>query len=88
MPPAGDGVWRTEWNIPALAYRINVGDRALVFGTDQTGTDPRFAEFARGADLLVLHMTISGGQEPAARGPDVVGQVARDTKPPLDLQPL
>jgi ribonuclease BN (tRNA processing enzyme) len=68
-------------NIPALAYRISVGDRALVFGTDQTGTDPRFAEFARGADLLVLHMTIGGGKNPLHAAPDVVGQVARDAKP-------
>jgi ribonuclease BN (tRNA processing enzyme) len=68
-------------NIPALAYRVNVGGRAIVFGTDQTGADPRFAEFARGADLLVLHLTIDVGvKSPLHAAPDVVGQVARDAK--------
>ena len=69
-------------NIPTLAYRVRVGDRAIVFGTDQTGTDPRFAEFARGTDLLVLHMTVGVGvKSPLHAAPDVVGQVARDAKP-------
>jgi ribonuclease BN (tRNA processing enzyme) len=69
-------------NIPALAYRVKIGDRAIVFGTDQTGTDPRFAEFARGADLLILHMTVGVGvKSPLHAAPEVVGQVARDAKP-------
>lgn len=69
-------------NIPALAYRVAIGERAIVFGTDQTGTDPRFAEFARGADLLVLHMTVGVGvKSPLHAAPDVVGRVARDAKP-------
>ena len=69
-------------NIPSLAYRVKIGERAIVFGSDQTGTDPRFAEFARGADLLVLHMTIGvGAKSPLHAAPDVVGQVARDAKP-------
>ena len=83
----GDGFVVTAFRVPhgnilALAYRIRVGDRAIVFGTDQTGTDPRFAEFARGADLLVLHMTVGvGARNPLHAAPDVVGQVARDAKP-------
>jgi hypothetical protein len=53
-----------------------------VFGTDQTGTDPRFVEFARGADLLVLHMTVGVGvKSPLHAAPDVVGRIARDAKP-------
>ena len=69
-------------NVPTLAYRVGIGDRAIVFGTDQTGTDPRFVEFARGADLLVLHMTVGvGTKSPLHAAPDVVGQLARDAKP-------
>ena len=69
-------------NIPTLAYRVRVGDRAIVFGTDQTGTDPRFVEFARGTDLLVLHMAVGVGvKSPLHAAPDVVGQLARDAKP-------
>jgi ribonuclease BN (tRNA processing enzyme) len=82
-----DGVLVTAFgvphgNIPSLAYRVKIGERAIVFGSDQTGTDPRFAEFARGADLLVLHMTVGvGAKNPLHAAPDVVGQVARDAKP-------
>ena len=69
-------------NIPTLAYRVEFGGRAIVFGTDQTGTDPRFAEFARGADLLILHLTVGvGAESPLHAAPDVVGQLARDAKP-------
>jgi ribonuclease BN (tRNA processing enzyme) len=69
-------------NIPALAYRVTIGDRGIVFGADQTGTDPRFAEFARGADLLILHMTVGVGvKSPSHAAPDVVGRVARDARP-------
>jgi len=61
---------------------VKSGDRAIVFGTDQTGTDSRFVEFARGADLLVLHMTVGVGvKSPLHAAPDVVGQIARDAKP-------
>jgi ribonuclease BN (tRNA processing enzyme) len=69
-------------NIPTLAYRVKIGNRSIVLGTDQRGTDPRFAEFARGADVLVLHMTVGiGAKSPLHAAPDVVGQVARDAQP-------
>ena len=69
-------------DIPTVAYRIRVGERAIVFGADQTGTDSRFAEFARGADLLVLHMTVGVGvKNPLHAAPEIVGQLARDAKP-------
>jgi ribonuclease BN (tRNA processing enzyme) len=52
-----------------------------VFGTDQTGTDPRFAESARGADLLVPHLTVGVDvKSPLHAAPDVVGRVASDAK--------
>lgn len=72
-------------NVPALAYRIRVGDRSVVFGTDQNLSDPRFAAFAAGADVLVLHLAISE-QAPAMLAqiharPSVVGGVAASAKP-------
>jgi len=44
--------------VPALAFRVSFHSRAVVFGSDQTLSDPAYAEFARGADLLVAHMAI------------------------------
>jgi ribonuclease BN (tRNA processing enzyme) len=68
-------------NIPALAYRVRVGGTSIVFSTDQTGTDPRFIDFARGADVLVMHLAIAAGAtSPLHASPEVVGRVARDTQ--------
>ena len=66
-------------NIPALAYRVRVRNRTIVFSTDQTGTNPRFTEFARGADVLVMHLAIAaGGTSALHASPAVVGRVARE----------
>ena len=71
-------------NVPAIAYRIRVGDRSVVFGSDQNGTRPSFTAFASGADVLVMHLALSQ-QAPDqiaqlhAR-PATVGQVARDAR--------
>ncbi len=68
-------------DVPSIAYRIQVGGRRIVFGSDQNGSDPRFSEFAAGADLLVMHLGLSEQAPPPiaqvhAR-PSTVGQVAR-----------
>jgi ribonuclease BN (tRNA processing enzyme) len=69
-------------NVPTLAYRIEAGGATVVLGSDQTGTDPRFVGFARGADVLVMHLTIGAGERsPLHAAPDVVGRVARDAAP-------
>lgn len=68
-------------NIPALAYRVRASNAEIVFSTDQTGTNPRFADFARDADVLVMHMAIAAGAtSPLHAPPDVVGRVARDAQ--------
>ena len=66
-------------NIPALAYRVQVGDVSIVFSSDQNGTSPAFIEFARDADVLVMHLAIAAGATSALHAaPAVVGRVARD----------
>lgn len=66
-------------NVPSLAYRIETPAGTAVFGSDQTGTNPRFTAFAAGADVLVLHLMIGAGEtHPLHASPAVVGQVARD----------
>jgi ribonuclease BN (tRNA processing enzyme) len=68
-------------NMPSLAYRIDSGGKSIVFGSDQTGENPRFATFARRADVLVLHMSLAVGvTSPFHATPAVVGRLARDAE--------
>jgi ribonuclease BN (tRNA processing enzyme) len=68
-------------NIPALAYRVRTANATIVFSSDQNGSDPRFVDFARGADLLVMHLAIAAGTtSPLHAAPEVVGRVARDAQ--------
>lgn len=69
-------------NMPSVAYRVESGGASVVFGSDQTGTNPRFVDFARNADVLVLHMAIAPGTtSPFHAAPDVVGRIAHDAAP-------
>jgi ribonuclease BN (tRNA processing enzyme) len=69
-------------NMPSVAYRVESGGSSIVFGSDQTGTNPRFVDFARNADVLVLHMAIGPGTtSPFHAAPDVVGRIAHDAAP-------
>lgn len=67
-------------NVPTLAYRVQVRGASVVFSSDQTGTDPRFTEFARGANVLVMHLAVAAGttHHLLHASPAVVGRVARD----------
>ena len=53
--------------VPALAYRVRVGDTVIVFSGDQNGDEPRFVEFAKNASILVMHMPIPEGAGGVAR---------------------
>ncbi len=69
---------------PSIAYRILIDNRAVVFGSDQNGSDSKFTRFASGADVLVMHLALSQrAGEPLAQihaRPASVGRVARDAK--------
>jgi len=63
--------------VPTLAYRVRVGGVSVVFSSDQNGSNPKFAEFAKDADLLVMHLQLGvDGSNPGHATPTVVGQVA------------
>lgn len=66
--------------VPALAFRVGIGNSAIVFAGDQNGDDPRFVEFARAADVLVMHMPVPLGPDRIARRlhapPDVIARIA------------
>jgi ribonuclease BN (tRNA processing enzyme) len=66
-------------NMPALAYRVQTRGVSVVFSTDQNGTNPKFTEFAKGADILVMHLAIAAGAtSPLHAAPAVVGRIAQD----------
>ena len=60
-------------NIPSLAYRVQTRDTSIVFSSDQTGTNPNFIEFAKGANVLIMHVAI-----PVADNRGVVGHIAQE----------
>jgi len=68
-------------NMPTLAYRVQTRDVSVVFSSDQNGTDPRFVDFAKGANVLVMHMAIAAGAppNPLHAAPAVVGRLAQET---------
>jgi len=66
-------------NIPALAYRVETGGVSVVFSSDQNGSNPRFTDFARGANVLIMHLAIAAGAtSPLHASPAVVGRIARE----------
>jgi ribonuclease BN (tRNA processing enzyme) len=65
-------------DIPAVAYRVTTGGAAVVLSSDQTGTNPRFVDFARGADVLIMHFQTPMADNPLHASPAVVGRIARD----------
>lgn len=69
--------------VPALAYRVRVGESSIVFAGDQNGNSEGFIEFARGADVLVMHLAvpenISGVGRNLHAPPSVIGKMAAKT---------
>jgi ribonuclease BN (tRNA processing enzyme) len=65
--------------MPTLAYRVETRGMSVVFSTDQTGTNPKFVPFAKGANVLVMHLAIAAGAtSPLHAAPAVVGRIAQD----------
>ncbi len=67
--------------VPTVAYRLRVGDIRIVFAGDQNGTEPAFVDFARDADLLVMHMPVPQDADPIAKNlhatPQKIGTIAQ-----------
>jgi ribonuclease BN (tRNA processing enzyme) len=69
-------------NLPTLAYRVQTQGKTIVFSSDQNGTNPRFPAFAKGANLLVMHLAIGvGSNNPNQALPALVGQIAQAANP-------
>jgi ribonuclease BN (tRNA processing enzyme) len=66
-------------NLPTLAYRVETRDVSVVFSSDQTETNPEFIDFAKGANILIMHLAIAAGAaSPLHASPAVVGRVAQE----------
>ncbi len=67
--------------VPALAFRVRIGEASIVFASDQNGDDPAFVDFARNATILVMHMPVPEGVSGAGRQlhapPSVIGNIAQ-----------
>jgi ribonuclease BN (tRNA processing enzyme) len=68
--------------VPALGFRVSVGDASIVFASDQNGSSDAFTDFARGASVLVMHLPIPEGATGTAlqlhARPSRVGRIAAE----------
>ena len=73
---------RERANVPAVGYRVDVGDRNIAFSTDQNGSNPAWADLASGVNLLVAHVavpeTVGGLGASLHAKPSVWGRMATD----------
>jgi ribonuclease BN (tRNA processing enzyme) len=69
--------------VPALAYRIQIGQQSIVFSGDQNGNSETFIDFARGTDVLVMHMPVPENVKGVGRKlhapPSLIGKIATET---------
>ena len=66
-------------DMPTLAYRVETSDGSIVFSSDQNGTNPRFVDFAKNANVLIMHLAIAAGTtSPLHAAPAVVGRLAQE----------
>lgn len=68
--------------VPAVAYRVEIGVHTVVFASDQNGDDKNFIDFAKNADVLVMHMPVPEGIGGAGRRlhapPSVIANIATE----------
>ena len=71
--------------VPALAYRITIGEKKLVFSGDFNNEKDTLTPFAEGADALVLHHAIPESARGADRElhvrPSQIGRIASRVQP-------
>jgi ribonuclease BN (tRNA processing enzyme) len=67
-------------NVPALAWRIDIRNKSIVFSGDTNGDDVNLSQLAKDADLFVAHNAVPEGVTGIARKlhmpPSVIGKVS------------
>ncbi len=70
--------------VPALAWRIDIAEKSLVFSGDTNGNNGNLQRLAHAADLLVAHNAVPESATGAARNlhmtPSVIGRIAAEAK--------
>ena len=68
--------------VPALAWRVEIGGKIIVFSGDTNGEGPGLVRLAANADLFIAHNAVPEGAVGVERRlhmpPSVIGQVAAD----------
>ena len=63
------GIGVPHADVPAVGFRVDVGEASVAFSSDQNGSDPAFIEFVRDVDVLVVHL--GRGEDATGRGADL-----------------
>jgi ribonuclease BN (tRNA processing enzyme) len=70
--------------VPALAWRVEVGGKAIVFSGDTNGEGEGLVRLAMNADLFIAHNAVPEGVVGIERNlhmpPSVIGQIAKDAQ--------
>jgi ribonuclease BN (tRNA processing enzyme) len=70
--------------VPALAWRVEIGGKVIVFSGDTNGSGEGLVRLAMNADLFVAHNAVPEGAVGIERRlhmpPSVIGQIAEDAK--------
>ena len=70
--------------VPALAWRVELGGKTIVFSGDTNGENGNLEHLAKDADLFVAHNAIPEGETGVARQlhmpPSVIGRIAREAQ--------
>ena len=63
------GIGVPHADVPAVGFRVDVGEASVAFSSDQNGSDPAFIEFVRDVDVLVVHL--GRGEDATGRGAEL-----------------
>jgi ribonuclease BN (tRNA processing enzyme) len=70
--------------VPALAWRVEIGGKVIVFSGDTNGEGEGLVRVAKNADLFIAHNAVPEGVVGVERRlhmpPSVIGQIAEDAK--------
>jgi len=70
--------------VPALAWRIEIGGKVIVFSGDTSGEGKGLVRLAANADVFIAHNAVPEGASGVERNlhmpPSVIGQIAADAK--------
>jgi len=77
-------VWISPQSVPALAWRVEIGGRSIVFSGDTNGEGAGLVHLAKNADLFIAHNAGPEGATGVERRlhmpPSVIGQIAEEAR--------